>query len=79
MKKTLLYVCLLISIFGSAQNNDYYNRMQHIFGNIDTNKVTTGFLKDFGIRFANMEECGGDLTANNYVNENEWQLLYNSL
>ncbi|AGC76687.1 hypothetical protein DDD_1560 [Nonlabens dokdonensis DSW-6] len=53
--------------------------MQHIFGNIDTNKVTTGFLKDFGIRFANMEECGGDLTANNYVNENEWQLLYNSL
>ncbi|WP_445738343.1 hypothetical protein [Mariniflexile sp.] len=52
MKKLFLFGIFLFSFFQIfAQNNDYYNRMQYVFGNIDKTKVTTGYLKEFGIRF----------------------------
>jgi pimeloyl-ACP methyl ester carboxylesterase len=80
MKKLLLTLLLLTTVFnGLAQNNSYANRMQHIFGNIDKTKVTTGYLKEFGVRFANMEACNGSLSTNNFVTKSEWQALYSSL
>jgi hypothetical protein len=62
-----------------AQNPSYANRMQHIFGNIDKTKVTTGYLKEFGVRFANVESCNGTLSQNNFVSGSEWHSLYSSL
>lgn len=63
MKKILLFLVFLATFFNmQAQNTAYANRMQYIFGNIDKTKVTTGYLKEFGVRFANIEACNGSLT-----------------
>lgn len=52
MKKFFLLIISLITLYSvQAQNSDYANRMQYVFGNIDQTKVTTGYLKEFGIRF----------------------------
>lgn len=63
----------------NAQNNNYYNRMQHVFGNIDKAKVTTGYLKEFGVRFNTIEDYSGTNSANNFVDKTQWQSLYSSL
>ena len=68
-----------IIIPNPQNNNSYANRMQHIFGGIDKTKVTTGYLKEFGVRFANIEACNGNLTTSNFVTKSEWQALYGSL
>lgn len=79
MKKRLVFTLLCIAFFyGNAQNN-YYNRMQHIFGNIDKTKVTTGYLKEFGIRFNETEAYNGVISSNNLVDKSQWQSLYSSL
>ena len=80
MKKILLFLVFLATFFNmQAQNTAYANRMQYIFGNIDKTKVTTGYLKEFGVRFANIEACNGALNTSNYVTPKEWNALYNSL
>lgn len=74
MKKILVFTGLFITLFyGNAQNTDYYDRMEHIFGNIDKTKVTTGFLKEFGIRFNEVEAHGGIIDTDNLVDKTQWQ------
>jgi hypothetical protein len=68
---------LLLQI--NAQNNAYYNRMQHVFGNIDKTKVTTGYLKEFGIRFNTIEDYDGVLDTLNFVDKTQWKSIYSSL
>ncbi|PQV51602.1 hypothetical protein CLV33_101528 [Jejuia pallidilutea] len=76
MKKRLVFTLLCMAFFyGNAQNNSYYNRMQHIFGNIDKTKVTTGYLKEFGIRFNEVEAYNGTIASNNLVDKTQWQSL----
>ncbi|OBX26573.1 hypothetical protein A9996_04585 [Gelidibacter algens] len=53
--------------------------MSHIFGNIDKAKVTTGYLKEFGVRFNEIEAYNGVINSNNLVDKTQWQSLYNSL
>ncbi|MFD2726606.1 hypothetical protein [Hyunsoonleella rubra] len=80
MKKRLVFTLLCIAFFyGNTQNNSYYNRMQHIFGNIDKTKVSTGYLKEFGIRFNETEAYNGVISSNNLVDKSQWQSLYSSL
>ncbi|TDP60357.1 T9SS type A sorting domain-containing protein [Flavobacterium dankookense] len=80
MKRILLFLLCLATFYNvQAQNTAYANRMQYIFGNINKSKVTTGYLKEFGVRFANIEVCNGSLSTNNYVTLKEWNNLYNSL
>lgn len=80
MKKLFTFTLFFITIFyGNAQNSNYYNRMQHIFGNIDKTKVTTGYLKEFGIRFNEVEVYNGVINNNNFVDKTQWQSLYSSL
>lgn len=80
MKKLLLLLLILGNTFvGFAQNNSYANRMHQIFGNIDKTKVTTGYLKGFGIRLNEMETYNGILNSNNFVDKTQWQSLYSSL
>lgn len=77
MKKLLVFTGLFIAIFyGNAQNTDYYDRMEHVFGNIDKTKVSTGFLKEFGIRFNEVEAYNGVISANNLVDKTQWQSLF---
>ncbi|MFK5959185.1 MAG: hypothetical protein QM495_10010 [Lutibacter sp.] len=80
MKKLLLLLLLIGSTYiGYTQNNSYANRMQHIFGNIDKAKVTTGYLKEFGIRLNEIETYNGIINSNNFVDKTQWQSLYSSL
>lgn len=62
-----------------TQNSSYTNRIQHIFGVIDKTKVTTGYLKEFGVKFANIDACNGSINKANYVNKSHWHALYSSL
>ena len=80
MKKLLVFTLLCIVFFqGHTQNTDYYDRMEHIFGNIDKTKVSSGFLKEFGIRFNEVEAYNGVISSNNLVDKTQWQSLYSSL
>ncbi len=80
MKRILLIIVCLSTFYNvQAQNTAYANRMQYIFSNINKTKVTTGYLKEFGVRFANIEACNGSLSSNNFVTVKEWNNLYNSL
>ena len=62
-----------------GQSNSYYDRMDHVFSNIQPEKVTTGLLKEFGIRFNEVEAYDGTLSVTNWVDKAQWQSLYNSL
>lgn len=79
MKRILLFLVCLATFNIQAQNTSYANRMQYIFGNIDKTKVTTGYLKEFGIRFCDVELYNGIITPNNTVDKTRWQSLYSSL
>lgn len=80
MKKIILS-CIICMLFLkiNAQNNAYYNRMQQVFGNIDKAKVTTGYLKEFGIRFNTIEDYDGVLDTLNFVDKIQWKSIYSSL
>jgi len=45
--------------------------MQHVFGNIDKIKVSTGYLKEFGIRFNEVETYNGTMITNNLVDKTQ--------
>lgn len=80
MKHLLLCLVVIFSMnHARSQSTSYANRMNHIFGLIDKTKVTTGFLKEFGIRFNCMESYNGILSDTNYVDVTQWKSLYNSL
>ena len=81
MKQLLICLAVICSFnFVQAQSTtNYYDRMNQIFGLIDKTKVTTGFLKEFGIRFNCIESYNGILGDTNYVDLTQWKSLYNSL
>lgn len=82
MKRILLLLFCLALFYtanAQAQNTAYANRMQYIFSNINKSKVTTGYLKEFGVRFANIESCTGVLNTSNYLTPKEWNGIYSSL
>ena len=79
MKRIITILIAFCVYSAQSQNTDYANRMEHIFENIDPAKVSTGYLKDFGIRFANMELANGLITANNPVSKPEFVNIYSSL
>jgi len=72
MKKLFIFTLLFVQLFFSnAQNNGYYNRMQYVFGNIDKTKVTTGYLKEFGVRFNEVEAYNGTMITSNLVDKTQ--------
>ena len=62
MKKLLVFTLLCIAFFqGHTQNTDYYDRMEHIFGNIDKNRTrsaTFGDIKRLGHNLRNFTGIG---------------------
>lgn len=79
MKKLFVFTAFWVFCLGFSQNTDYADRMEHIFGNIDKTKVTTGYLKEFGIRFNEMEVYNGVLDTINWTDKTQWHSLYSSL
>ena len=72
MKKYFISIILTFNLFHCyTQNNNYYNRMQHVFGNINKTKVTTGYLKEFGIRFNEVEAYNGVISSSNLVDKTQ--------
>ncbi len=53
--------------------------MEHVFGAIDKSKVNTGLLKEFGVKFNNIEAFNGVLTDSSWVSLSEWEAFYNSV
>jgi hypothetical protein len=53
--------------------------MNNVFGAIDPAKVTTWFLKEFGIHYNKVEAYNEIIGTSNYVDITQWQLLYCSL
>ncbi|MEQ8241466.1 MAG: hypothetical protein RIA69_19795 [Cyclobacteriaceae bacterium] len=80
MKKiACLTILAVLSHLAYSQLNNYYTRMNHVFGNIQKSKVTTGLLKEFGVRWNEVEAYNGTISSINWVDETQWQSLYNSL
>ncbi|MGB5982646.1 MAG: hypothetical protein WBG46_10940 [Nonlabens sp.] len=80
MKNYLQWIAMMLACFiAGAQNTDYADRMEHVFENIDPDKVTTGFLKDYGISLAYIEAANGQITSENQVNRSQFVSLHNSL
>ena len=74
----LIFLCIIFDAY--SQSTNYYDRMNHIFGAIDKTKVTTGYLKEFGVRLNQIESYNGAiLDTANWVDVTQWQSLYNSL
>jgi len=84
LKQLLTGIILFLSIsFSHAQAYDttqYFGKMNYIFQNVNKSLVTTGFLKDYGIEFLNLDNYKGSvLHDSNFVSLDEWRLLYSSL
>ncbi len=78
MRIITLLLVMALSTNLLAQVNDYYDRMNFIFGGIDKTKVHTGLLKEFGIRFNEVEAYNGSFSSTNYVDATQWHSLYSS-
>ncbi len=78
MRIITLLLIMALSTNLLAQVNDYYDRMNFIFGGIDKTKVNTSLLKEFGIRFNEVEAYNGSFSSTNYVDATQWHSLYSS-
>jgi hypothetical protein len=64
----------------SYDTTQYYGKMNYVFQYIDKGQITTGFLRDYGIEFLNLDNYQGTvLHDSNYVALDDWRLLYTSL
>jgi hypothetical protein len=82
LKQAILGICLLtVFIAGHAQTADsFYLQITHVFENIETNRVSNGLLRDYGLDFADVENFDGvQLSDTNFVYPNIWYDLYTSL
>jgi len=86
-KRTLSFLALLVGMFSitaftaTAQVADsFYLKMTHIFQNVETNRASTGLLKDYGIDFVNVSDYDGvQMSNSNIMYVNTWDDLYTSL
>ena len=78
MRIIITLLALALSNMLYAQVTNYADRMDHIFGAIDKSKVNTGLLKEFGIRFTEIEAFNGILSASNYADITNWHSTYSS-
>ncbi len=56
--------------------DDYMNRINYIFANVDHSKVTTGLLSDYGLQIMPPEYYDGALQDSNEVDINAFRTLY---
>lgn len=64
------------STLGQDTPDDYMNRINYIFANVDHSKVTTGLLSDYGLQIIPPEYYDGALQDSNEVDINAFRTLY---
>jgi len=72
----LLCVAFLQSNAQEDSTNNYMNRVNYIFAQMDHNRVTTGLLSDFGIHVIPPEYYNGVVRDSNEVDISAWKSLY---
>lgn len=60
-------------------NTAFSDRINHIFQYVNRSYVTSGFLKDYGFEFTDIERFNGTLSSSNYAPISEWKAVYNTL
>lgn len=81
MKKlisTVFIFCLFFQIV-LAQNTDFRNQMNTIFGNVDLSQVPSGILFDYGLNLVDDSLYNGTLTEDNILSPQMWKSLYADL
>jgi hypothetical protein len=68
--------CFDITLFAQDTPDDYMNRVNFIFANVDHSKVTTGLLSDYGLQVILPEYYDGTLCDSNEVDMNAFRTLY---
>ncbi|MCV9388134.1 hypothetical protein [Reichenbachiella ulvae] len=53
--------------------------MNNVFEHVDPNKVNTGLLKEYGVRYMNIEMLDGSLSTDNVLDMRYYRKLYSSL
>jgi len=82
-KKLLVLLAFYATFTGlkaQSVSDSFYLQMTHIFQHVDTTKVATGLLKDYGMDFADVINFDGiQVSDTNIVYSNIWNDLYTSL
>lgn len=81
LQVAILSFLLILTMETRAQVSDsFYLQMNHIYNHVETGRVPTGLLKDYGIDFADIKNFDGvQLSDTNIVHTNLWNDLYTSL
>jgi hypothetical protein len=80
--KKLIFIFLLASSSGYAQTEigtAFQTEMNTLFQNVNRTTVTTGLLKEYGMRFTDVGKLNGVLITSNHCNRGVWSALYTSL
>ncbi|NEM97412.1 esterase/lipase family protein [Pontibacter burrus] len=65
---------------GTELDTTFHNRMRHIFGLLETNRVPKGILLDYAMEFTNMSNYNGNaLTDTNFVDQAAYWDIYRTL
>ncbi len=80
MKRSLLLLLMLCTFYAHAQVSDAWKtQIESTFQHVNRTPVTTGLLNDYGLYFTNIDKFNGIPSDTNYIELNEWQMLYTSL
>ena len=59
-----------------SAEQEFTDRMNHIFQHVDKSRITTGLLSDYGLQLVEPEYFDGVPADSNYVNMSTWKMLY---
>lgn len=87
IKAVFLLLLGCFALAGAAQvipptaeiDNSFYNRMNYVFNPLEKNRVPYGLLKDFAIEFTDLERYNGSVNDSNYVDDNDFFDIYQTL
>ncbi|MCX8490580.1 MAG: hypothetical protein ORN54_05890 [Cyclobacteriaceae bacterium] len=80
--KKLLFLLVLVRSISYAQTEigtAFQTEMNTLFQNVSRTPITTGLLKEYGMRFTDVGKLNGVLTTSNYCSRGVWSSLYTSL
>jgi len=77
-KSFLILVCSLFFTY-NVYSQSYKEKIDHIFEHVDRTTSQTGLVKEYGIRFNEIEIYDGTIQSNNEVDRIQWESLYASL
>lgn len=82
MKKivfVLPFLCFWYVGFAQTPTDEFINRMNYVFANVNRNNVSTGLLSNYGAQAIPLEYYNGVPADSNYVDLDSYKLLYAGL